>query len=314
MIASDPTPPLRERDELALLVTDSGLGGLAVVADLERRARATGRYRRLDLDFVSALGETGQGYNKMPSRARQLAVFDAALAGMTRLVAADLLLVACNTLSVLIPDSRVLAAAPLPVLGIVELGVAAIAERLAADPTAVVVLFATETTIAAGAHREQLLGRGIAPERVLPLACPGLASAIELEGASPGVAAAIAGFARVAMARLPGGESHLIAGLGCSHYGYCAAEFEAGLRAAGAARVEVVDPNRRMSAALFPADGRAPHAAPRVRVRVVSRALPLPGEVAATAALLEPVSVATAAALRACEIRRDLFPFAGLTA
>lgn len=78
--------------------------------------------------------------------------------------------------------------------------------------------------------------------------------------------------------------------------------------------MEVVDPNRQMSAALFPADGRAPHATPRVRVRVVSRAVPLPGEVASTAALLEPASAATAAALRACEIRRDLFPFTGLTA
>jgi len=301
------------RDELTLLVTDSGLGGLAVVADLERRARATGRYRRLDLVFVSALGETGQGYNRMASRERQLAVFDDALGGMTRLVAADLLLIACNTLSVLIPESQVLAISPLPVLGIVELGVAAVAERLAADPEAVAVLFATETTIASGAHRAGLIGRGVAPERILPVACPGLASAIELEGSSPGVEAAIAGLARSALASLPAGARSLIAALGCTHYGYCADLFDRELRAAGARRVAVVDPNLRMSGFLFPADGRAPHPEPRVRVRVVSRALPLAGEVASTAALLERVSPATAAALRNREIRRDLFPFAGLS-
>lgn len=301
---------LTGRDTLHLLVTDSGLGGLSVVADLERLGRESGRYRRLDLVFASALGETGQGYNKMPSRERKLAVFDDALAGMLRESGPDCLLVACNTLSVLIPESRVLAASPVPMIGIVELGVAAVAERLAARPDAVAVLFATETTIAAGAHREQLIARGVAAERIVPLPCPGLASRIELEGPSPGVAAEIARFARAAAAR--SGGAPIVAALACTHYGYCAAEFAAALAAAGARAAEVLDPNRRMSGLFFPPTPFTACAAPQVTVRVISRAIPLPGEVDSVAALVEPVSPPTAAALRAYELRRDLFPFAGL--
>ncbi len=311
MTAKSPTETLSAREALTLLVTDSGLGGLAVVADLERRAHASGRYRALDLVFASALGETGQGYNKMQRRERKLAVFDDALAGMLAAFPADALLVACNTLSVLIPESRVLASTPMPVVGIVEAGIEAAAEAATLDPEAVVLLFATETTIAAGSHRRALVERGIPAARIVPLPCPGLASAIELEGRSPGVVAAIGRFTAAGLAAA-GAPGSAIAVLGCSHYGFAADDFAAGLVAAGASRTLVVDPNRRLADRFFPSDDRTPFPAPRIAVRVVSRALPLPGEIASTADLLEPVSPATAAALRSYELRRELFPFAGI--
>lgn len=316
-MTTDGAPPasawarLRERERLTLLVTDSGLGGLSVVADLERRARASRRLRELDLQFVSALPETGRGYNQMATRARQLEVFDHALVGMSRLAVADALLVACNTLSVLIPSSRALAASPLPVMGIVELGVAAIAQRLVAAPAAAVAIFATETTIAVGTHRELLLERGFEPDRILPVACPGLASRIELEGPSAGVRSEIGRFAELAVAAAGRGRP-LVAALACTHYGFCAGEFARALEAAGAGPIEVVDPNRWMAALVVPdeaGEAAAGGGGAQIRVRVVSRAIPLAGEVASTAALLEPISPATAAALRGYELRRDLFAY-----
>lgn len=304
--------PEGDAGALRLLVTDSGLGGLAVVADLERRARASGRYREVDLRFVSALPETGQGYNKMPSLARKVEVFDDALAGMLRQESADALLVACNTLSVLIPESRVLAAAGLPVVGIVELGVEAIAERLDADPAAVVATFATETTLAAGAHRAGLVERGVAPERIFEQPCPGLASRIELEGPSAAVVAEIDRFVATAAARIGARDAPVVAALCCTHYGYCAAHFAAALARAGLARAAVLDPNRRMADRFYPERATDGGRAARVEVRVVSRAVPLPEEIESTARLLAPVSPATAAALRGYELRRDLFDFRGL--
>lgn len=303
--------PEADAGALRLLVTDSGLGGLAVVADLERRARASGRHREVDLRFVSALPETGQGYNKMPSAARKLEVFDAALAGMLRQESADALLVACNTLSVLIPESRVLAAAGLPVVGIVGLGVEAIAERLDADPEAAVAIFATETTLAAGAHREGLQRRGVAPDRIFEQPCPGLASRIELEGRSPGVVAEIDRFVAAASGSVGSSSTRVVAALCCTHYGYCADDFAAALVRAGRAHAEVLDPNRRMVDLYYP-PGSPAGSAERVAVRVVSRAVPLPEEIDSTARLLEALSPATAAALRAYELRRDLFEFRGL--
>ena len=131
---------------------------------------------------------------------------------------------------------------------------------------------------------------------------------------SAAVAAEIARFAAAAVAAAGRGRP-LVAALCCSHYGFCADDFEAALAAAGAGAVTLVDPNRAMADAVLgehvegvlpptPARrGRAPI------VRVVSRAIPLDEEIAAIAGLLDPISPPTAAALRRYELCRDLFGF-----
>lgn len=229
----------------------------------------------------------------MPSHAQKLAVFDDALAGMLGEGRPDMLLVACNTLSVLIPESRVLAAQSVPVVGIVEgLG-------LRRWPSAW--------------RRSRKRSRSSLPPRrrstpariavpSLPRASPRngschspardwASSRIELEGRSVGVVEEIARFARQAVAR----TGRAPVALACTHYGYCAAIFAAMLRRAGAERVDVLDPNRKMSELFFPTPPRQPAIDPQVSVRVVSRAIPLPGETARSR-LVEPVSPATAAA------------------
>ncbi len=85
--------------------------------------------------------------------------------------------------------------------------------------------------------------------------------------------------------------------------------FGASLRSEGAADVVVVNPNIRMSDVLFPAGAARVHTSPQITVRVVSRAVITPAEQASIGRLLEPVSQATAAALRAYELKRDLFPY-----
>jgi hypothetical protein len=73
--------------------------------------------------------------------------------------------------------------------------------------------------------------------------------------------------------------------------------------------VVVVNPNDRMSDVLFPAGASRGYTSPQITVRVVSRAVITPAEQASIGRLLEPVSQATAAALRAYELKRDLFPY-----
>lgn len=300
---------LAERDSITVLVTDSGLGGLSVCADLDQKARATGRYRVLNIIFCNALPEASQGYNKMPSVERKIRVFDDALAGMARWYMPDAILVACNTLSVLIPRTSFASSSPVPVLGIVEMGVDAMTEKLFADSTSTAIVFGTETTIAAGTHRELLVSRGITPDRIVTQACPDLAGKIENDARSETVSTAIDLFAGEAMGNVRRKESPLVAGLCCTHYGYCGEMFASSLRGIGAADVTVVNPNSRMSDVLFPAGPARRYTAPQITVRVVSRAVITPAEVASIGPLVEPVSQATAAALRTYELKRDLFPY-----
>lgn len=141
-------------DSVTVLVTESGLGGLSVVAGIERHARETGDGRSLNLVFANALPEAQRGYNTMASAEEGTPVFAAALDGMTRAFPPDVVLVASNTDSVLLP--RIRPATDAPVLGIVELGVDMLEERLRAVPESVAIVFATETTVEAGAHRQML--------------------------------------------------------------------------------------------------------------------------------------------------------------
>jgi len=295
------------RGSVSVLVTDSGLGGLSVAAEIERYARETADSRLLRVVFANALPEAQRGYNTMGSAEVKVRVFAAALAGMTRAFLPDVVLVACNTLSVLLP--RIRRATDVPVLGIVELGVGALEERLRAVRDSTAIIFGTETTVAAGAHRSMLVGRGIEEERIVTQACPRLASEIESDAASDRVAAMIDRFAAEAMARITRQGDAVVAGLCCTHYGYCAGQFLEALRRNGAHRCEVVNPNQRMARVLFPEVGTSDGAGGGVSIRVVSRAEISDAEVRSIAALIDATSAATAAALRAYERRRGLFPF-----
>jgi glutamate racemase len=298
---------IAKKDVITVLVTDSGLGGLSVAADIERRARTSGAYRSLHIIFANALPEASRGYNKMPTVERKVQVFDDALAGMVRWYTPDVILVACNTLSVLIPRTR--GAQGTPLLGIVVMGVDMLEEKLKADPASSAIIFGTETTVAAGTHRSMLIDRGIAPERIVLQACPNLAGEIEADAGSDVVRTMIDLFASEALEGRQHKGDAVVAGLCCTHYGYCGTAFAEALRPLAAGGVQVVNPNERMSDVLFPAGKKPFTGTPEVTVRVVSRAFISEAEIRSIGSLLEPVSSATAAALKAYERKADLFPF-----
>ena len=70
----------------------------------------------------------------MPSREVKLQTFDRFLQSVTGRYAPDLIYVACNTLSVLLPDTPYFHKAVIPVKGIVETGAELLVRELEADP------------------------------------------------------------------------------------------------------------------------------------------------------------------------------------
>jgi glutamate racemase len=259
--------------------------------------------------FCNALPESDHGYNRMPTAQRKAKVFSDALSGMVRAYHPDALLIACNTLSVVYPETDFACSTSVPVLGIVDIGVAMLHERLSLRPNCCAIIFGTETTIGADAHRSRLIASGIAARRLVPQACPDLAGEIESDAHGESASAAIELFTEDAVRRLPADTDTVLAGLYCTHYGYCAEQFAAAVRTQTGKPVEIVDPTRHMGVLLF-SDERAdqyPHT--RVTVEVVTRAIISPVEVHSIGSLLERISPQTAAALRHHEVKRDLFPF-----
>jgi glutamate racemase len=300
---------LAERDSITVLVTDSGLGGLSVCADIESRARQTGLYRQIRIIFANAIPESNRGYNRMKNTADKIRVFNEALKGLAGWYAPDGILVACNTLSVLIPQTPFVASTAIPVLGIVETGVEMLYKRLVKEPKSTAIIFGTETTIEAGTHRQKLIEKGIDSARLVQQACPNLAGEIEADAQSDLVRTAVDLFVSDALERMSRKDDRVLAGLCCTHYGYVATQFGESLRSQGVADAEIIDPNARMSDVLFPPGKPRRSNTPDIRVEVVSRAVIAPAEITSIGALVDPVSPATAAALRNYTLKRDLFPF-----
>ncbi len=84
-----------------IIFTDSGLGGISVMADFVRLTH------KLDIDilFFNAQYKRGQGYRTMEKQ-QQVNVFDNALKSMQENYHADYIAIACNTLSVVYQNSK----------------------------------------------------------------------------------------------------------------------------------------------------------------------------------------------------------------
>jgi glutamate racemase len=300
---------IAQNDSITVLVTDSGLGGLAVCADLDARVRRAGTFTKVRIIFANALPEANRGYNRMKTTQQKVRVFNDALHGMAGRYAPDVILVACNTLSVLIPQTEFAATSPIPVLGIVGTGVDMLYDRLAADPASTAVIFGTETTIGAGTHRRLLLERGIDSSRIVTQACPNLAGAIETDATGDAGARAVDGFVADAAGQKNTSGGRILAGLCCTHYGYAAERFRQAWASRGTAVVEIVDPNMKMNDVLFPAGRGRRTGQPLCTVEVVSRAVISAEEQSSIGGLVQGVSPATAAALHAYTLDKELFPF-----
>lgn len=304
---TDPWAALRAKDAITIAITDSGLGGLSVVADAERKLREHGGFDEVELVFCNALFAPGVGYNALTDRDEKVRVFSRALQGLQDRFAPDIILIACNTLSVIYDDTEFAATTATPVVGIVEGGVDLIAERLLARDDAHAILFATRTTVEEDSHRKALAERGVARERVIAQACPELASYIEQGFDGAETAFLIDAYVADALAALPDGQGPLYASLNCTHYGYALAAWRDAFAARGLELAGVLNPNTSMIDFLLPAPPRDRDAPAAVTVRIASMVEIAADRRASLGRYLREISPATADALDAYELLPDLF-------
>lgn len=299
---------LEAKASVTILVTDSGLGGLSVVAGIEERARASRTFRKVRLVFVNAMPTAKKGYNKMTPE-EKVSVFNDALKAMATRFKPDAILIACNTLSVVYPDTPFARTTKVPIVGIVGLGIDMIAESLVRTPKSVAMIYGTETTIESNAYRDGLVKKGIPLERIVSVPCSGLAIKIQNDAASEAVKVAISGFVRSGMTTRTTPDAKVVVGLCCTHYGYSSTLFSTSTLEAGAAAVELVDPNIRMSALLFRPKPTRRYPLVTTSVEVFSRGELLPEARGNIADLVRPASPKTAEALLGYTLDPELWPY-----
>lgn len=233
-----------------ILITDSGVGGLSVCAFAEKFVRTHGFREPVRLTFANAAPENDYGYNAMPSTKVKLETFDRFLNNVTERYRPDLIYVACNTLSVLLPDTRYVHESSVPVKGIVATGATLLLRELEGDPRTVAMIFGTQTTIDAGAYPRLLEARGVDASRIISQACPGLADTISEDREGVRTRSEIVRWVGTALATMQRTDLPVVAYLACTHYGYRKDDFAHALAEAGV-EATVVNPNERAVDDLF---------------------------------------------------------------
>lgn len=298
----------RRKPDVTIVVTDSGLGGLSVAADLAARLPASGIVKSARIVFVNAEPDPAFGYNDLRNDADKVRIFDGALSAMEARWKPDLILIACNTLSVVWPRTEHARTGGVETVEIVGLGAGLIRKELAARPDATALVFATKTTIESEAHKKLLVAEGVAPDHVVGEACPKLAGAIERGSASAETVGYVNKFVADALEKKTTKGGPLVVSLNCTHYGYVKPLWEQAFAAAGHPGVKVLDPNPLMTDVVLREGGAKRFRETAVTVEAVSKVPVDEGARANLAALLRKTSPETADALM--RIRHDpaLFP------
>ena len=197
------THKLFDQNDITIAVVDSGLGGMSITADVVERVMTSKSFQNVRILFYNALFSTEGGYNSLKTREEKLNVLDSALSSLVNDYKPDLILIGCNTLSALYPDTQFSRNTQIPVEGIISAGVELIARDFKAHPESVVILFATQTTVEEAVHKNRLEEKGFLTDRIQTQACPDLVAYIERGYDSDETEMLIQAYVDEAMDKLP---------------------------------------------------------------------------------------------------------------
>jgi glutamate racemase len=266
-------PDLRsffQKETVTIAVTDSGLGGLSVMAEAVRRMKEAGVFKKVDFVFYNALFSLEGGYNSLRTREEKVRIFSSALESLEKHFHPDLILIACNTLSILYKDTAFSRKTKIPVVGIIETGVDLISQSLGGNPGSWAIIFGTPTTISEGTHKKRLIERGFDSSRIVVQSCPELENYIEKDYAGDETEMLIAACVDEALQKVATPRPPLFVSLNCTHFGYSLPLWEKAFQDAGVKPLGVLNPNSRMIDLIFPPEYKQRFPKTEIGARVVS--------------------------------------------
>ena len=307
-VGNEQMASLFAKKHVTILITDSGLGGLSIFAEIAARLKIDPIFPEITLVYYNAWPEQNRGYNGLKDMDERIRVFDRALAGMKR-YQPDIIMIACNTLSVLYNQTAFSRRETLPVIDIVQFGVDLVYETLSREADGTAAMLGTVTTIASGVHRSRLIQKGIAPDRLISQPCDQLATRIEKGPHSDAVVQLVDLFMEQAAEKLGPRQPNVFAALFCTHFSYCRSLIKEKLETRTRSSVTILDPNQHMAAFLFEACGDNRHGHAVVNMQVVSRIIWEQAKINAISGIVEAQSAETAQALKNYEHKSDLFTY-----
>ncbi len=296
-----------------ILVTDSGLGGLAVFTDIAAGLARASLWQKVSMIYFNAWPEQTRGYNHQPNMAAKAEVFNNALKSM-QTYEPDMILIACNTLSVIYPFTAFSRTTTIPVTGIVDHGIDMIAQALESEPESGVIIFGTPTTADAESHALGLIKKGIAKQRIISQGCVNLAGKIERNPFGHEVEQMVEENVVQAVQQVQRGGKNfktVFAALCCTHFGYCKDLFKKNLEQQITDRhkteqIKILNPNERMAQKVLAPELKKPFMAD-IDMKIVSRVKWEASRIDAYDQLLQSKSQPVVSALKQYELNPELF-------
>lgn len=295
------------KKEVTIVVTDSGLGGISVAADLENRIKDKGTFEKVNIIFFNALVANHKGYNSMKTTEEKVHVFNTAMKAMEQKIKPDLLLIACNTLSVLYDKTDYSKHVKIPVVGVVDCGVQLINENLKGLDNSKVLIFATKTTVNQESHKRKLLKSGISENQIITQACPKLAGKIELDPKGEETKTLVKKYIDESLQKINKDETNLFVSYNCTHYPYIDDLFQDEFKVRGIKVNRFLNPNPLMIDFIFDKKYLHRYNGTKTSVEVISQATLLPEEISSISNLIKPDSKKTAKALENYTLKTAFF-------
>ena len=295
------------KNEVTIAITDSGLGGLSIMADAVERSKNWKSFQKVNFIYFNALFSNQGGYNTLETLQEKASIFDSALNSLEDRCNPDLILIGCNTLSTIYDDTSFSKRTQTPVKVIIYAGINLAYDALKANPESKIIIFATQTTVAQKTHKDQLLKKGFLPERIVYQACPELARYIEADYRGDGTDMLIFAYVDEALQKINDRSAKLLVSLNCTHFGYSLDLWKNAFRSLGAEPVAFLNPNTKMNDFLFRPQYQDRFKNTDTAVRIVSMVEIGKNKVESLGTFLHPLSPQTVEALQEYEWEADLF-------
>jgi len=292
---------------MKLVITDSGLGGLSVCANLAANLSNKMLGENYEIQYINAVPEKDYGYNRMSDRTEKIKVFDQFLSTVSHKYRPDYIFIACNSLSVLLKETTLYRSKNIPVLGIVDTGVELLMAHYRPKTTNIIIL-AAPTTIAENTYHEKLIAEGIPANRIISQPCPELANTISNDSAGSMIGNLVSRYLSNALDKSTATCDRYLIYLGCTHYGYRQDIFKQEMDKYQRP-YEIINPNDAVTIDLFPAKNIS-HSTSKpgqVNIKFIT-SYPIPKrEMVNLSNYLKNISSATVNALKNYILDRDLF-------
>jgi glutamate racemase len=261
-----------------IVFTDSGLGGLSVMADFYERLKSNSKnlpVPPIHIIFFNAQFKIGYGYNQMPTLEEKISIFNRALSAMQSCYKPGLIAIACNTLSSIYPQTDFAHEIDDGVMEIISTGKTALALFKKRRPTLPVAVIVTPATVKSDAYKTE-------HESIFQVSAANLAGAIENNPNGKIVCDIINQVFKDIKSELLNrniSTDRIALFLGCTHYPYITDKFLSIAQRHDLYIETIINPNLFFSKAVFDRfflitqniRGTSTYQAPQIKLSVISQ-------------------------------------------